>query len=400
MNLIELKKTIKELSSTYFEEIKAIRRTLHQNPELSFQEFETANFLIDKLESWGINIDQRWVKTGFSVVIDSKKQGPTIALRADLDALAIQEKTAHNFQSKNKGVMHACGHDVHASCLMGVAKILHETKDNWNGKVILFFQAGEEKLPGGASLMIEEGIMKKYKPQRMIAQHVYPEMEVGKVGFREGMYMASADEIYITVIGKGGHGALPHKNIDPVVIAAHLITELQQIVSRVAPPTVPTVLSFGKVIANGATNVIPDEVKLEGTLRTMDEDWRKIYHSRIESICYDITKAHNAKCVVDIKKGYPFLVNDVHTTKTSKAAASEYLTANNVEDLGLRMTAEDFSYFSQHSPVCFYRLGVGNEQKGINKSVHSPEFDVDERAIEIGSGLMSYIALAQLSDLS
>lgn len=395
-----LKEHISALAKNNFEEIQGIRRHLHQNPELSFQEHETSKYLQQKLESWGIKIDQTWVKTGFSVVIDSEKTGPTIALRADLDALPIQEKNELDYRSKNDGVMHACGHDVHASCLMGTAKILSETKSEWNGKVVLFFQAGEEKLPGGASLMIEEGIMQKYQPQRMIAQHVYPEMEVGKVGFRSGMYMASADEIYITVKGKGGHGALPHKNIDPVVISAELLIALQQITSRVAPPTIPTVLSFGKVIANGATNVIPDEVKLEGTLRTMNEEWRGRYHEKIEEICEKVTAAHGATCEIDIKKGYPFLVNDEAVTNTSRQAAISYLADENVEELDLRMTAEDFAYFSQHSPVCFYRLGVGNQQEGIKHSVHHPQFNIDEKALEIGMGLMSFIAVEQLKALA
>lgn len=394
-----LKEHISTLASNYFKEIQGIRRHLHQHPELSFQEHETSKYLKQKLESWGIEIDKTWVKTGFSVVIDSEKVGPTIALRADLDALPIQEKNEVEYRSKNDGVMHACGHDVHASCLMGTAKILNETKSNWNGRVVLFFQAGEEKLPGGASLMIEEGIMKKYQPQRMIAQHVYPEMEVGKVGFRSGMYMASADEIYITVKGKGGHGALPHNNIDPVVISAELIIALQQISSRVAPPTIPTVLSFGKVIANGATNVIPDEVKLEGTLRTMNEEWRGIYHEKIEAICEKVTAAHGATCEIDIKKGYPFLVNDEAATESSRLAAQSYLGDGNVEELDLRMTAEDFAYFSQHSPACFYRLGVGNQQEGIKHSVHHPQFNIDEKALEIGMGLMSFIAVEQLKAL-
>lgn len=391
---------IKQFAKQYFEEVREIREHLHQYPELSFQEFETSKFLIQRLKEWNIPIDQKWVETGFSVVIDSKKEGPCIALRADLDALPIKEKIQLPYRSKNEGVMHACGHDVHASCLMGVAKILNALRDRWKGKVVLFFQAGEEKLPGGASLMINAGIMEKYQPQRMLAQHVYPEMEVGKVGFRKGMYMASADEIYITVRGKGGHAALPHKNVDPVVIAAQLITNLQQIASRIAPAEIPTVLSFGKVIAEGATNVIPNEVLIEGTLRTMNEEWRKIYHEKIHSIVKKTCKANGAKGIVDIHKGYPFLVNDIKSTTCAQMAAIDYLGNKKVEELGLRMTAEDFAYFSQHSPVCFYRLGVGNAKKGIQQSVHHPEFDIDERALEIGMGLMSYIALRQIEELT
>lgn len=391
---------IKALSNDFFSEIQSIRHHLHQNPELSFEEFETSSFLKQKLESWGLIIDAEWVKTGFSVVIDGKENGPCIALRADIDALPIQEQNEVPYKSKKEGRMHACGHDVHASCLMGVAKILNETKKEWNGRVVLFFQAGEEKLPGGASLMIQEGVLKKYKPQRMLAQHVYPEMEVGHVGFREGMYMASADEIYLTVKGKGGHAALPHKNVDSIVLAANIINQLQQISSRVAPPTVPTVLSFGKIVGMGATNVIPDEVKIEGTLRTMNEEWRSIYHKRIEAICKSQAAAIGGECDVNILKGYPFLTNDNMVTQSSQEAAINYLGTKNVHHLDLRMTAEDFAYFSQKVPACFYRLGVGNEAKGITQSVHHPKFDVDEKALEVGMGLMTAIALRNLEELS
>lgn len=390
---------IKTLSSDFFSEIQSIRHHLHQNPELSFEEFETSIFLKKKLESWGLKIDADWVKTGFSLIIDGKEDGPCIALRADIDALPIHEQNEVPYKSNKDGKMHACGHDVHASCMMGVAKILNETKNEWSGRVVLFFQAGEEKLPGGASLMIQEGILEKYKPQRMLAQHVYPEMEVGHVGFREGMYMASADEIYLTVKGKGGHAALPHKNVDSVVLAANIITQLQQISSRIAPPTVPTVLSFGKIIGMGATNVIPDEVKIEGTLRTMNEEWRRVYHQKIKAICKSQSEAFGGKCDVNIMNGYPFLINDSDVTQKSQKAAIDYLGADKVHHLDLRMTAEDFAYFSQKVPSCFYRLGVGNESKGITQSVHHPKFDVDEKSLEIGMGLMAAIALDHLEEL-
>jgi len=395
-----LTEKIKGLATEFFSEIQSIRHYLHENPELSFEEFETSKFLKEKLKSWGLTIDAEWVKTGFSVVIEGAESGPCVALRADIDALPIQEQNEVSYKSKNEGKMHACGHDVHAACLMGVAKILQETKDYWKGKVVLFFQAGEEKLPGGASLMIKEGALEKYQPQRMIAQHVYPEMEVGNVGFREGMYMASADEIYLTVKGKGGHAALPHKNVDSVVLAANIICQLQQISSRIAPPTVPTVLSFGKIIGMGATNVIPDEVKIEGTLRTMNEEWRSIYHEKIDAICKSQAAAFSGECEVNIMKGYPFLTNDASVTKTSSIAAKSYLGEGKVHELDLRMTAEDFSYFSQKVPACFYRLGVGNSQKGITQSVHHPKFNIDEKALEIGMGLMTAIALKNLEELN
>ena len=246
--------------------------------------------------------------------------------------------------------------------------------------------------------MIKEGIIEKYKPKKIIAQHVYPEFEVGHVGFKPGMYMASADEIYLKVKGKGGHAALPHKNIDPIVIAANLILELQQIASRIAPPTIPTVLSFGKIEGLGATNVIPDEVTIEGTLRTMNEEWRAIFHEKITQIATHTAEAFGGSCIVDIQKGYPFLVNDEATTLKSQEVAKNYLGEEFVHALDLRMTAEDFAYFSQHADVCFYRLGVGNKKKGITYSVHHPKFDIDENALKMGSGLLAFIAISHLSD--
>ena len=391
-----MEKRIKELASQYFSEIQDIRRYLHQNPELSFVEYETSKYLKARLKDWGIQIDQDWVSTGFTVLVDSGRPGKTVAIRADLDALPILEKAGVEYKSKADGKMHACGHDVHSACLMGVAKILTETKECWKGKAVLIFQPGEEKLPGGASLMIEEGLLEKYQPDLILAQHVYPEFEVGKVGFKSGIYMASADEIYLTVKGVGGHGALPHRNIDPIVIAASIIIDLQTLASRVAPPTLPTVLSFGKIIGEGATNVTPSEVKLEGTLRTFNEEWREVFHKKITQICTAIAEGHGGSCEVDIRKGYPFLVNDDRITKSSINFAQKYLGQDKVELLDLRMTAEDFSYFSQRVPSCFYRLGVGNKLKGINKSVHHPEFEVDETSLQTGVGLMAYIAIQQL----
>jgi len=397
---MELIENIKKLANSYFEEIQSIRHHLHQNPELSFEEIQTSKYLIEHLESWGIQIDQRWVNTGFSVVIDSGKEGATVGLRADLDALPIHEKNEVSYKSKNEGVMHACGHDVHAASLCGAARILKELKSHWSGKVVLFFQAGEEKLPGGASLMIQEGIIEKYKPSRILAQHVYPEFEVGTIGFRPGMYMASTDEIYLRIVGKGGHAALPHKNIDPIVIASNIIVELQQISSRIAPPNLPTVLSFGKITGNGATNVIPDEVNLEGTLRTMNEEYRELYHKKIDQISQSIANSYGGSCEVEIRKGYPFLVNDEEVTNDCIQAAENYLGQEFVKPLDLRMTAEDFAYFSQHAKVCFYRLGVGNQKKGITHSVHHPNFDIDESALELGMGLISHLAIENLRILN
>jgi len=395
-----MKDQVKKLAADYFDEVLSIREHLHMHPELSFQEFESSAFLKSKLEEWGISIDKEWVKTGFSVSVDSGKEGPCIALRADLDALPIHEKNQVPYKSKNEGVMHACGHDVHASALMGALKIVNEMKGEFKGKIAFFFQAGEEKLPGGASLMIKEGIMEHYQPKAMLAQHVYPELEAGNLGFRGGMYMASADEIYLTVKGKGGHAALPHTLVDPVLISASILTELQKICSRVAPPTIPTVLSFGKIIGEGATNVIPPEVKIEGTLRTMNEEWRSIFHEKIESIAKKVAESAGGECEVDIKKGYPFLINDEAITETCVKAAQDLYSEDLVHQLDLRMTAEDFSFFSQHCPVCFYRLGVGNKKEGIIHSVHHPQFDIDKSSLKTAMESMSYLAMNLVNSLS
>jgi amidohydrolase len=397
---MELKQKIQSLGSKYFPEVKRIREYLHAHPELSFEEEQTSSYLKEELRKKGIAIDKNWVKTGFTAVIGKADSEDTLLLRADIDALPITEKNNVSYKSKNEGIMHACGHDVHAACLLGAATILKELEDDIPGRIILFFQAGEEKLPGGAKLAIEEGLLKTYQPKIMLAQHVYPEFEVGNVGFREGMYMASTDEIYLTVKGKGGHAALPHKLVDPIVIAANIILQLQQLSSRFAPPDLPTVLSFGRIEGLGATNVIPEEVKLQGTLRTFNEEWRGKFHKRLKQMAEGIAQAAGGQCEVEIKTGYPNLINDPELTQGSKQCAIEYLGENRVHDLDLRMTAEDFAYFSQSGKVCFYRLGVGNQAKGITAGVHNPHFDIDEEALSIGSGLMAYLAISQLKKIS
>jgi amidohydrolase len=328
-----------------------------------------------------------------------------IALRGDMDALPILEKNTCTYKSKNDGVMHACGHDVHSASLLGVAKILNELKNEFEGTVKFIFQPGEEKLPGGASLMIKEGVLENPKPASIFAQHVFPSMETGKVGFRSGMYMASTDEIYVTVKGKGGHAAMPNDYINPLLIASQLLMELHQafmiapssdalMESDTVPP--PTVLAFGKIVGNGATNVIPDEVKLEGTFRTMDEKWRVEAHLKMKQIAAAVAQRMGGACDVVIKHGYPFLVNDLKVTNSARAAAEDYLGKENVEELPLRMTAEDFSFFSQEIPSCFYRLGTGNITKGITSGVHTATFDIDEDALEVGVGLMSYLTINEL----
>jgi len=389
---------IKEKSASYKEEVIHIRRHLHQNPELSFQEFNTSKFVCDKLAEYGIEFEKGIVKTGVIALIKGNNpKSRTIALRADLDALPILEENNISYKSVNEGVMHACGHDVHTSSLLGVAKILNEVSDQFNGTIKLIFQPGEEKLPGGASLMIAEGVLENPAPISIIGQHVYPQLDAGKVGFRSGMYMASCDELYVTIKGKGGHAALPHQNIDPILITAHIITALQQLISRIIPPTIPAVLSFGKIIGNGATNIIPDNVELEGTFRVMNEEWRKVAHERMTKMAKSIAESMGGECVFRIEKGYPFLVNDDKVTEEAKEAAIEFLGTENVIDLDLRMTAEDFAYYSQIKPACFYRLGIKNKADDIAAGLHTSTFNIDESAIETSIGLMSWIAIKELA---
>jgi len=389
---------IKSLSEKYLQEIIGVRRHLHMHPELSFQEVKTSEFVWNQLDEMGIPDKQKIANTGIVALIKGKNPDKkTIALRADMDALPIVETNKVEYKSQNEGVMHACGHDAHTASLLGAARILNELKNEFEGTVKLIFQPGEEKLPGGASMMIKEGVLKNPEPHGIIGQHVMPMIEAGKVGFRSGIYMASTDEIYVTVKGKGGHGAMPHLNIDPVLIASNMIVSLQQIVSRSANPTMPSVLSFGKVIANGATNVIPNEVYLEGTFRTLDEKWRSEAHKRIIQLATSVVEGMGGKVDFEIRKGYPALVNNPELTASAKSGAIEYLGMENVVDLDIWMAAEDFSFYSQQTKACFYRLGTRNESRGITSSVHTPTFDIEEKALETGMGLMAWLTLRELS---
>jgi amidohydrolase len=383
---------IKKRADEIFKDVVSIRRHIHANPELSFEEEKTSAFVSQRLTELGIPHKKNVSGYGVVGIIEGKNPASKVrALRADMDALPIEEKNDVPYKSKNNGVMHACGHDVHTSSLLGAAQILNELKDEFEGTVKLIFQPAEEKLPGGANLMIQDGVLKNPDVSYISGQHVMPQLPAGTVGFRSGLYMASTDELYIRVKGKGGHGAMPHLNIDPVYISAQMIVALQQLVSRMANPIIPTVLSFGKVIANGATNVIPNEVYIEGTFRTLDERWRSDAHIKMKALAEDLVKAMGGTCEFDIHKGYPFLYNDEKLTAKNKSLAQEYLGKENVIDLDIWMAAEDFAYFSQVLPSCFYRLGTRNEARGIISSVHTPTFDIDEEALKIGVGLMAWV---------
>ncbi len=386
---------VKKLANNYFKDIVKIRRSIHQNPELSFEEFNTSLHIQKILKENQIKFKSGYVKTGIVAEIKGDlKSNKNLVLRADMDALPIVEKNDTPYKSNNNGVMHACGHDVHTSSLIGTLLIINNLKHLFGGTIRFIFQPGEEKLPGGASLMIKEGVLEP-KPSCCIAQHVYPELEAGKVGFKAGTYMASADEIYITIKGKGGHAALPHLLIDPIVISAQILTSLQQIISRNNNPENPSVLSFGYINAEGATNVIPDEVHLKGTFRTFDEKWRFEAHKKIKCIITSICEANGAECEIDLKVGYPFLENNPILTSNLKQSAIEYLGKENVVDLSMRMTSEDFSFFSQVAPSCFYRLGTG-DGKTIKK-LHTSTFDINEDALRTSIGLMTYLVLKELN---
>lgn len=398
IRMANLKEAIKQMAADYAADVVAIRRHLHANPELSFQEHNTAAFVQKKLQELGLS-PTVMADTGVVALIQGKNpEKKSIALRADMDALPILEQNNVPYKSQNEGVMHACGHDAHTASLLGTARILTQLRDSFEGTVKLVFQPGEEVIPGGASLMIKEGVLQNPAPAAMFGQHVFPMLPAGKVGVRSGMYMASSDELYVTVKGKGGHGAMPEINIDPVVITAHIIVALQQIVSRYASPRIPTVLSFGKVIANGATNVIPNEVKMEGTFRTMSEPWREEAHAKMKKMAEQMAEAMGGSCEFTIRRGYPYLENSPELTASMRVAAEEFLGAENVVDLDIWMAAEDFAYYTQQVDACFYRLGTRNDERGITASVHTPTFDVDEASLETGMGLMAWLAVQELSN--
>lgn len=396
--MTDIQQKIKTLAQEFTTEIVANRRHLHTHPELSYQEFNTAKYVAGKLKDMGIEPTEM-AKTGMVAIIKGRNPDKkVVGLRADMDALPIIEANDVPYKSQNPGVMHACGHDAHTASLLGVAKVLTTLKDEFEGTVKLVFQPAEEKAPGGASLMIQEGALQNPAPTQMIGQHVAPNIPVGKIGFREGMYMASADELYMTVKGKGGHGAMPDMLVDPILIASHIIVAMQQIISRNRPPKYPSVLSFGKVIANGATNVIPNEVYIEGTFRCMDEQWRADGLARMKKLAEGIAEAMGGSCDFQVLKGYPYLQNEPELTRRLKVAAQEYMGEANVIDLDIWMAAEDFAYYSQVVDSCFYRLGTRNEARGIISGVHTPTFDIDESALEIGAGLMSWLAVRELNE--
>lgn len=386
-----LQQTIKNLAGRYADEFIAIRRHLHAHPEISYQEYETSAYVKQKLDALGID-NKPMATTGVVGLIHGKYPSKrVIALRADMDALPITEQTGVDYQSTRPGLMHACGHDVHTTCLLGAARILNETKDEWEGTVKLIFQPGEERNPGGASLLIKEGVLKSPDVEGIIGLHVHPQLEVGRFSFREGKVMASADEIYITVKGPGGHAGSPHLTVDTILVASHLVIAMQQIISRIRNPFNPSLLSICSFQGGNTTNVIPSEVKLMGTFRAMDEEWRFKAHDLIKKHCTEIAQGMGAEIDVHIDVGYPSVYNHEALNSEVVKQAAAFAGSDNVSETELRMGAEDFGYYSQVVPGCFFRLGVGNKEKGIVSGVHTPTFNVDESAIALGMQMMAWL---------
>ncbi len=391
-----LQDELRGLAERLHPEWVALRRHLHAHPELSFEEHETMAFVAQQLAAWGIEHDTHVTGTGIVAhVRGTEPQSRLVALRADLDALPIQELNDVPYASTRPGVMHACGHDVHTTSLLGAVQLLHATRGRWKGTVRCIFQPGEERIPGGAKGMVEAGVLANPAPAHILGQHVYPQLPEGHVGVRGGAYMASADEIHLTVHGKGGHAALPHLCKDAVLATSAIVVAAQQLVSRNCPAGVPSVLSFGRVEALGATNILPESVAVQGTFRSLDEDWRWEGHRLLTELVHRTAEAHGCRADLEIRVGYPHVHNDVRLAAAFKSAAVTYLGAERVHDLDIRMTGEDFSYFANEVPGCFYRLGTAssNPESPLGKhGLHTPHFDVDEQALKVGAGLMAFAA--------
>jgi amidohydrolase len=395
--------SIKELAKAHYPTVLETRRHLHQHPELSFKEFQTSEYIKKKLREADIAFTFGHVRTGILALIRGKNPDKkTILLRADMDALPIHEKNEVPYRSQNEGVMHACGHDVHSACALGAALMLQDMRDQFEGTVKIMFQPGEEVLPGGARLMIKEGALNNPKVDNAIALHVFPEMETGMVGFKPGMYMASTDELYATVSGKGGHAAMPAAYNNPLLAASAFLLKVQETFMKEGAlkgtigETIPTVVAFGKIEGLGATNVIPEQVQLAGTFRTMNEDWRAQVHTHLNELAKEIAAQYNLTIELRVEHGYPFLVNNEDFTNNCMSAAKDLLGDEMVKELPTRMTAEDFAFISQKVPSCFFRLGTGNTAKGISSGVHTATFDVDESSLLIGMQMLTWLAVSEL----
>ncbi|NTW54751.1 MAG: amidohydrolase [Chlorobaculum sp.] len=393
---------VREAARKIYPEVAALRRHLHQHPELSYQEFQTTAFIKEYLAGLGIEAEPPLMETGVVALLRgegaaSSGERRTVALRADIDALPLQEENRHEFCSTVERCMHACGHDMHSAMLLGAATVLSGMKDALKGDVLLIFQPAEEKAPGGAKPLIDAGLLKKYKPSAIFAQHCFPSVKSGSIAMCKGSFMAAADELYITIHGQGGHASAPHKTRDPILASAHIITALQHLVSRVAPPHESAVLSIASINGGHATNIIPGKVKMMGTMRTMNEELRALLHEKFDRTVKQVAAAFDCEAEVEIVTGYPVLYNDPAMTDIAWEAGKEFLGDDKVHKSEPLMTAEDFAYYLRECPGSFWQLGTGLDSSAPGNLLHSPTFDPDEHALETGMGLLSYLALRFLA---
>ena len=387
---------IQELAAEIFPEVVALRRDIHLHPELSYEEVRTTALITDYLLGLGITPEPPLLETGVIALIRGEhksSRGKVVALRADIDALPLNEENLHGFCSLESGKMHACGHDMHTAMLLGAAKILSQMKDELAGDVLLIFQPAEEKAPGGAKPFLDAGLFRTFNPSVIIGQHCFPNVETGKVALCKGSFMAATDELYFTVTGQGGHASAPQKAADPVLAAAHIITAVQHLVSRVVPPHEPAVVSIASIHGGNAPNVIPRQVTMSGTMRTMNEDVRSVVQEKLRQTVEHVARGLGVEAEVEIRKGYPVLFNDLAVTDHAEVICSEYLGKENVLESEPLMTAEDFAYYLQECPGTFWQIGTGTLPHEKNNTLHSPTFNPSEHALEIGSGLFAYTAL-------
>jgi hippurate hydrolase len=396
---MSLLSTLRSRSADLHPRVVDLRRRIHRNPELSRNEHDTAALVADALHEIGLDrVETGIYGTGVLGTLAGGRPGRTVLLRADLDALPIQEETGLDFASQNEGIMHACGHDAHTASLLGTAQILADIRSRVPGTIRFCFQPTEEKIPGGATFMIEEGVLEARGDEPavdyVLGQHVRPDLPAGAIGVRGGPFMASADEVHVTVRGEGGHAASPHElTSDATVAAAHVVTALQTVVSRNSPPGTPSILTIGRFVADGATNVIPPSAHLEGTFRTMDDEWRAEAHDRIRQVVRRTAQAHGAEADVDVRVGYPAVHNDPSAASVVQSAAREYVGETGTVDLDPWYAGEDFAYFTNARPGVFYALGVGNKDAGIVHGLHTSQFTIDEDALRIGPGFMALAAI-------
>ncbi len=388
---MDLRSRIKELTEKAFPAIVSIRHSIHQHPELAYNEYNTSALIAAKLSSLGIPFTQGHAGTGIlAVIAGSGKTGKTVLIRADMDALQVIEKTGLHFQSVNYGIMHACGHDMHTACVLGAAEVISQLNDKFAGKILLLFQPAEEKIPGGAKLIIDEGVFSKNPPDYVLALHVDPELKTGTAGFKAGPYMASVDDIFIRIKGHGGHAALPHMVTDTITAACEIVLQLKK---NIIHPHQPSVFAIGRIDAHGSTNIIPDEVTLSGTFRALDETWRYDAHRLIATIAQNAGKPYNVTVETEIQTGYPFLKNDPELTEHSIHLSGQYCGVENIFKINCQMTAEDFAYFSHLFPSLMFRLGITPDLTNQPFPLHSSHFTADDNAIKTGAGLLAFLAI-------